>query len=150
MHIRAYRDSDLPLLCQIFLRAVRETASRDYTPGQIAAWAQVDETRWRQKLAGLNRPGGRGQQPAGWLYHRHRDAYRFAVRLAGSRPPGYRGALIEALCAQYPAQILTVDASITAKPCFTAHGFKVVAEQRVAARGEWFINYRMEKRVALR
>lgn len=31
MHIRAYRDSDLPLLCQIFLRAVRETASRDYT-----------------------------------------------------------------------------------------------------------------------
>ncbi|EML7549054.1 TPA: GNAT family N-acetyltransferase, partial [Klebsiella pneumoniae] len=23
-------------------------------------------------------------------------------------------------------------------------------EQRVAARGEWFINYRMEKRVALR
>ncbi|MDR8345879.1 GNAT family N-acetyltransferase, partial [Acinetobacter baumannii] len=53
-------------------------------------------------------------------------------------------------CVQYPAQILTVDASITAKPCFTAHGFKVVAEQRVAARGEWFINYRMEKRVALR
>ena len=63
---------------------------------------------------------------------------------------GIGGALIEALCAQYPAQILTVDASITAKPCFTAHGFKVVAEQRVAARGEWFINYRMEKRVALR
>ncbi|HIB4754524.1 TPA: GNAT family N-acetyltransferase, partial [Klebsiella pneumoniae] len=27
--------------------------------------------------------------------------------------------------------------------------FKVVAEQRVAAHGEWFINYRMEKRVAL-
>ena len=48
---------------------------------------------------------------------------------------GIGGALIEALCAQYPAQILTVDASITAKPCFTAHGFKVVAEQRVAARG---------------
>ncbi|CDL15541.1 Uncharacterized acetyltransferase YafP [Klebsiella pneumoniae IS46] len=58
---------------------------------------------------------------------------------------GIGGALIEALCVQYPAQILTVDASITAKPCFTAHGFKVVAEQRVAARGEWFINYRMEK-----
>ncbi|MBO2029089.1 hypothetical protein J4734_04750 [Klebsiella pneumoniae] len=29
------------------------------------------------------------------------------------------------------------------KALFTAHGFKVVAEQRVA-RGEWFINYRME------
>ncbi len=92
MHIRAYRDSDLPLLCQIFLRAVRETASRDYTPGQIAAWAQVDETRWRQKLADSIGTGGRGQQPAGWLYHRHRDAYRFAVRLAGSCPPGVSAA----------------------------------------------------------
>jgi putative acetyltransferase len=29
---------------------------------------------------------------------------------------GIGGALIEALCAQYPAQILTVDASITANP----------------------------------
>ena len=50
MHIRAYRDSDLPLLCQIFLRAVRETASRDYTRADRGR-AQVDETRWRQKLA---------------------------------------------------------------------------------------------------
>ncbi|MDP0795389.1 GNAT family N-acetyltransferase, partial [Klebsiella pneumoniae] len=31
MHILASRDSDLPLLSQIFLRAVREPASRDYT-----------------------------------------------------------------------------------------------------------------------
>ena len=28
--------------------------------------------------------------------------------------------------------------------------YKRQAEQRVAAHGEWFINYRMEKRVALR
>ncbi len=146
MHIRAYRDSDLPLLCQIFLRAVRETASRDYTPGQIAAWAQVDgETRWRQKAGRLNRPGGRGQQPAGWLYHRHRDAYRFAVRLAGSLPArGIGGALIEALCAQYPAQILTVDASITAKPCFTAHGLRWWLSSGWRRAGSGFINYRME------
>lgn len=150
MHIRAYRDSDLPLLCQIFLRAVRETASRDYTPGQIAAWR-----RWMRRAGDKSWP----TQSARW-------PWSTASRLALSPPSGrisiccssrrivpasgIGGALIEALCVQYPAQILTVDASITAKPCFTAHGFKVVAEQRVAARGEWFINYRMEKRVALR
>lgn len=47
MHIRPYHDSDLPLLCQIFLRAVRETASRDYTPAQIAAWR-----RWMRRDGG--------------------------------------------------------------------------------------------------
>ncbi|HBQ8604321.1 TPA: GNAT family N-acetyltransferase [Klebsiella pneumoniae] len=150
MHIRAYRDSDLPLLCQIFLGAVRETASRDYTPGQIAAWAQVDETRWRQKLAdSIGLVAVVNSQPVGFItaIGTHIDLLFVSPDRARQ---GIGGALIEALCVQYPAQILTVDASITAKPCFTAHGFKVVAEQRVAARGEWFINYRMEKRVALR
>lgn len=51
MHIRAYRDSDLPLLCQIFLRAVRKPPVGTIPQGEIAARAQVDETRWRQKLA---------------------------------------------------------------------------------------------------
>lgn len=49
--IRAYVEEDFPALCAIFLRAVKETASRDYSPAQIAAWAQVDESRWRQKFA---------------------------------------------------------------------------------------------------
>ena len=136
MHIRAYRDSDLPLLCQIFLRAVRETASRDYTPGQIAAWAQVDETRWRQKLAdSIGLVAVVNSQPVGFItaIGTHIDLLFVSPDRARQ---GIGGALIEALCVQYPAQILTVDASITAKPCFTAHGFKVVAEQRVAARGE--------------
>lgn len=130
MHIRAYRDSDLPLLCQIFLRAVRETASRDYTPGQIAAWAQVDETRWRQKLAdSIGLVAMVNSQPVGFItaIGTHIDLLFVSPDRARQ---GIGGALIEALCVQYPAQILTVDASITAKPCFTAHGFKVVAEQR--------------------
>lgn len=110
----------------------------------------MDETRWRQKLAdSVGRVAVVNNQPVGFI-----TAIGTHIDLLFVSPDharqGIGGALIEALCAQYPAQILTVDASITAKPCFTAHGFKVVAEQRVAARGEWFINYRMEKRVALR
>lgn len=49
--IRMYEERDFPALCALFLRAVKETASADYSPRQIAAWAQVDEERWRQKLA---------------------------------------------------------------------------------------------------
>lgn len=39
--------------------------------------------------------------------------------------------------------VLDVDASITAKPFFEYHGFQVVRQQNVEARGEWFINYRL-------
>ncbi len=104
-------------------------------PAQIAAWAQVDETRWRQKLAdSVGRVAVVNNQPVGFI-----TAIGTHIDLLFVSPDharqGIGGALIEALCAQYPAQILTVDASITAKPCFTAHGFIVVAEQRVAARG---------------
>lgn len=98
MHIRAYRDSDLPLLCQIFLRAVRETACRDYTPGQIAARAQVDETRWRQKLAdSIGTVAVVNSQPVGFItaIGTHIDLLFVSP---GSRPPwhrrrAYRGAL---------------------------------------------------------
>jgi putative acetyltransferase len=59
---------------------------------------------------------------------------------AGVLPARYSGTF-----AQIPHGSLTVDASITAKPCFERHGFRVVEEQQVAVRGETFINYRMEK-----
>lgn len=49
--IRPYGERDFATLCAIFLRAIKETASADYSPRQIAAWAQVDEARWRQKIA---------------------------------------------------------------------------------------------------
>lgn len=119
-------------------------------PGADRGLAQVDETRWRQKLAdSIGLVAMVNSQPVGFItaIGTHIDLLFVSPDRARQ---GIGGALIEALCVQYPAQILTVDASITAKPCFTAHGFKVVAEQRVAAHGEWFINYRMEKRVALR
>lgn len=58
---------------------------------------------------------------------------------------GIASALLQELFAQIPHGSLTVDASITAKPFFARHGFRVEEEQQVAVRGETFINYRMEK-----
>ncbi|HBU0448997.1 TPA: GNAT family N-acetyltransferase, partial [Klebsiella pneumoniae] len=59
---------------------------------------------------------------------------------------GIGHALIGAVCASHPGKVLSVDASITARSSFLRQGFRVVAEQRVESRGEWFTNYRMEKR----
>ncbi|WP_393947729.1 GNAT family N-acetyltransferase [Kluyvera intermedia] len=145
MFIRSYRESDFPALCQIFLRAVRETASQHYSPSQIAAWAQVDEARWQQKMvesqvlvATVN------ERPVGFITVIGDYIDLLFVAPEFSRQ-GVASALLNALFVQIPTGTLTVEASITARPCFERHGFVVVAEQEVQARGETFVNYRMEK-----
>ena len=144
MFIRSYCESDFPALCQIFLRAVRETASQHYSPSQIAAWAQVDEARWQQKMvesqvlvATVN------ERPVGFITTIGDYIDLLFVAPEFSRQ-GVASALLNALFVQIPTGTLTVEASITARPCFERHGFVVVAEQEVQARGETFVIYRME------
>lgn len=145
MLIRCYRESDFPALCQIFLRAIRETASQHYSPSQIAAWAQVDEARWRQKMAESRvLVATVDARPVGFITAMGNDIDLLFVAPEYSRQ-GVASALLDALFAQIPTGTLTVEASITARPCFEQHGFVIVAEQEVQARGEKFVNYRMEK-----
>ncbi len=48
IQIRNYQPGDFQQLCAIFIRAVTMTASQHYSPQQIAAWAQIDESRWKE------------------------------------------------------------------------------------------------------
>ena len=54
IEIRPYRASDLDGVMDLFLRAVRETASADYNEKQIDVWAQADPDEWA--LARASRP----------------------------------------------------------------------------------------------
>ncbi|EOA1825982.1 GNAT family N-acetyltransferase [Raoultella planticola] len=145
LKIRPYRDDDFTALGTIFLRAVQETASHDYSPRQIAAWAQIDEARWRHKMRDSRMwVAVIDLLPVGFIsaVDRYIDLL-FVAPEYGRR--GIASALLQELFAQIPHGSLTVDASITAKPFFARHGFRVEEEQQVAVRGETFINYRMEK-----
>lgn len=145
MLIREYRDGDFSMLCQIFQRAVRETASQHYSPAQVNAWAQVDEARWRQKMAdSLVLVAMVDDVPVGFV-----TAVELYIDLLFVDPSysrqGIASALLKALFTRLPTGTLTVEASITARACFERLGFVVVAEQEVEVRGETFVNYRMEK-----
>ncbi|EML2225917.1 TPA: GNAT family N-acetyltransferase [Klebsiella aerogenes] len=147
--IRSYLEDDFPALCAIFLRAVRETASRDYSPAQIAAWAQVDESRWRQKLAHSQvLVAVIDNQPVGFI-----TAVNDYIDLLFVSPDytrrGIGLALLSQLLTQFPDVVFTVEASITAKPLFIMMGFNIIAQQSVEARGEWFINYLMRREIVL-
>ncbi|WP_375508643.1 GNAT family N-acetyltransferase [uncultured Caballeronia sp.] len=52
--IRRYEPSDLDAVINVFLRAIREVASRDYDAAQIDAWAQADRDVWARRR--LDRP----------------------------------------------------------------------------------------------
>ena len=145
MLIREYRDGDFSTLCQIFQRAVRVTARQHYSTAQINAWAQVDEARWRQKMAcSLVLVATIDDVPVGFVTVVDHYIDLLFVDPAYSRR-GIASALLKALFARIPAGTLTVEASITARTCFERQGFVVVAEQEVEARGERFVNYQMEK-----
>ena len=139
--IRAYLEDDFPALCAIFLRAVKETASRDYSPAQIAAWAQIDESRWKEKLAKsqvwvaiIN------AQPVGFISRIEHYIDMLFVDPEYTRR-GVASALLKPLIKSESE--LTVDASITAKPFFERYGFQTVKQQRVECRGTWFTNFYM-------
>jgi putative acetyltransferase len=58
---------------------------------------------------------------------------------------GVASALLNTLLTLLPERVFTVEASITAKPFFARHGFTVIKQQEVEARGERFVNYRMRR-----
>lgn len=141
IQIRDYQPGDFQQLCAIFIRAVTMTASQHYSPQQIAAWAQIDESRWKEKLAKSQvRVAVINAQPVGFITCVERYIDMLFVDPEYTRR-GVASALLKPLIKSESE--LTVDASITAKPFFERYGFQTVKQQRVECRGAWFTNFYM-------
>jgi putative acetyltransferase len=154
MELRPYRDQDKVPTREIFERAVRLTASRDYSDEQIEAWApsEIDGremTAWgeaREKARTIvavehGEPVGFSDLVDGPLL----DMLYVEPRV-GRR--GVATALLEEvlrLAREAGADVLDADASITACPFFERHGFAVVQEQTPTVRGVAMVNFRMRR-----
>ncbi|MBB2921611.1 GNAT family N-acetyltransferase [Cellulomonas cellasea] len=149
MDLRPYRDDDAAATLDVFRRAIRVLASRDYTAEQVAAWASPDI------------------DPTGWAARR--SASRTQVAEVDGRVVGFtdvdntgyvdmlfvdpdvarRGTAsallrwVRATAAELGLRELTTNASLTARPVFEAHGFAVVAEQHPVLDGVELTNFRM-------
>ena len=153
--LRPYRPDDAPALLALFRDTIRGVNSRDYSPAQIAAWASddIDTVAWAGRFAGrfvpvaeeAGHPVGFAElEPNGHIDrvyvsadHQRRGIGRelLAVTVAEARRVGL-------------ARLFT-EASITARPFFEAQGFAVLAPQVVTCRGAEFVNYRMERVLAI-
>lgn len=153
LSIKAYDPADAQATIDIFLRAIREVASKDYNPAQITAWAKVDDAEvWAQ---------WRASRPT-WLAMNGSVAIGFAdLKADGCLDmmfvhPDHQGkgvaslllATVEAAAHNQGLQRIFTEASLTARPFFERRGFVVVAAQQVEKRGQTLANFRMEKMLA--
>jgi putative acetyltransferase len=148
--VRRYLPSDADATLDIFLRAIREVAAKDYTKAQIDAWARIDDPKgWAAR---------RGSRPA-WIAELQSKPIGFTDLVPDGYldmlfvHPEYQGmGVASALLAQVENKArdlglhrIHTEASITALPFFERRGFRVVNSQTVEKRGEMLQNFLMEK-----
>lgn len=150
--IRPYQDADADSTIEIFLRAIREVACRDYMPAQIDAWARVeDRQEWAVRRA--SRPtwivqlcgapiGFSDLEPDG-----HLDMMFVHPDHQGIGAASLLLAKVEAEARRLALEQITTEASLTARPFFERRGFVVAAPQTVEKRGQPLANFRMVKRI---
>lgn len=152
--VRPYAPGDADATVDIFLRAIREVASKDYDQAQIDAWAKVeDRGAWARARAS-------GQT---WIVQRE----GVPIGFAGLEPdgllnmmfvhPDHRSfgaaslllATVEAEAKKQGLGRIFTEASLTARAFFERRGFVVLASQRVERRGQILENFRMEKALSV-
>jgi putative acetyltransferase len=152
--LRSYQPDDAPVLLALVRDTIRRVNCRDYSPVQIAAWASddIDPADWASRFSGrfviVAEEADRLVGFAELEMSGHIDRMYVSADHQGQ---GLGRALLAAVVAEAQRLQLVrlfVEASITARPFFEAHGFVVLAPQVVTLRGVQFVNYRMERVVA--
>ena len=150
LDIRPYVPADCDPTIEIFQRAIRQTASKDYNPAQVAAWSTVnDREAWGQRR--LSRPtwiaehdgkpvGFSDLEPDG-----HLDMMFVHPDHQGIGVASLLAAKVEAEARALGLQRIFVEASITARPFFERRGYTLLGPITVEDRGQSFLIFGMEK-----
>jgi putative acetyltransferase len=150
--VRRYRPSDLDSAIAIYQSAIRDVASRDYDPVQVAGWSEVDRGEWEPwrlrcptwiaEVDGV--PAGFSDlEPDG-----HRDMMFVHARFQGRGVATALLSEVEMMARRLCLARIFTEASITARPFFEHQGFTVIAPQILEFDGVTFKNFRMEKLLA--
>lgn len=148
--IRPYAPGDADATIEIFLRAIRDISSKDYSPAQIEAWAQVeDRGLWAERR--ISRPAWIAEivgKPVGFsdltrdgcldmmFVHPEFQRLGIASRLLSR---------VEEEAQKLGFRRIYTEASRTARPFFERRGFRLITKQIVEKRGQSLDNFLMEK-----
>lgn len=148
--IRPYALEDSDATIDVFLRAIREVSSKDYSSAKIKAWAEVgDREGWADR--GTSRPT--------WVAEIDGKVIGFSDLTAEGCldmmfvHPEFQGMdIASCLLKQVEDEArkqgfcrIYTEASSTSRRFFEHKGFRVVTKQTVEKRGQALVNFLMEK-----
>jgi putative acetyltransferase len=151
IRLRRYVTEDLDAVIEVFQRAIREVAFRDYYPAQIAAWSAVDRDAWEPHR--LTRPAWvavHGARVAGFTdleADGHLDMMFVHPDYQGIGVASLLLRQVETAAISQGLERIFTEASKTARPFFARRGFVVDGEQMVGKRGGRMTNFRMHKQL---
>ena len=154
MILRDYAETDGPGTLDVFLRAIRQTAARDYSPEQVAAWASddIDPEQWAaRRRAARTQVAEADERVVGFTDVDERGYVDMLFVDPAYARQGVATALMDwavTTAARLGAAELSTHASLTARPFFEAHGFAVVVEQHPVLRGVVMTNFVMRRNLS--
>lgn len=150
--IRRLAAQDIPEMRKLFRATVLTVNSKDYTKEEVEDWASCGDSveHWKELLAKNNYIGaldGQGgivgfssMNAEGYLHsmfvHKDWQGKGVATLLLSE---------VEKIVRRYGVHKISVEVSVTARPFFEKHGYKVVKEQKAKANRLYLTNYVMEK-----
>lgn len=150
--IRRLAAQDIPEMRKLFRATVLTVNSKDYTKEEVEDWASCGDSveQWKELLAKNDYIGaldGQGRivgfssmNAEGYLHsmfvHKDWQGRGVATLLLSE---------VEKIARRYGVHKISVEVSVTARPFFEKHGYKVVKEQKAKANRLYLTNYVMEK-----
>ncbi|WP_437385347.1 GNAT family N-acetyltransferase [Plantibacter flavus] len=152
--LRPYTEADAAGTLAIFLAAITETASADYSTEQVEAWAaprERDAPSWNVSMAARDSFVATIDGALAGFSDVDSSGY---IDMMFVSPRFLRQGVASELIAEAERRAraagtihLSADVSITARPFFEHHGFVVEAEQHPVRRGIKLTNYLMRRQL---
>ncbi|GEP67243.1 GNAT family N-acetyltransferase [Clostridium beijerinckii] len=151
MNIRIYKTGDCEEIIKLFYETVHSINVRDYTKSQLDAWApkKINIAKWNKSFSkdytivaeDIGSIVGFGNlDHTGYFdklfVHKDYQGEGIATMIASE---------LEKYSQENNIKVITVEASITAKPFFEKRGYHIVRQQEVERKGQLLTNFVMKK-----
>ena len=149
--VRDYVRGDAEGICRLFYETVRTVNLGDYSPEQVRAWAPEvpDSVAWQERMSGRHTlvavEGGEVVGFAELEEDGHLDMLYCRADAVGRGVGSGLYAAVEERARGLGVGRISTEASITARPFFVRHGFRVLRRNTVLREGIELTNFSMEK-----
>ena len=138
-------------LREVFFSSIRTACVNDYNNAQLEAWAPeaYNKLEWSERIKGIRPFVARLEGKIVGYSDLQQDGYINHFFVHGQYQGRGVGTALMSTIFNRSAELETLHSqvSISAKPFFMRHGFKVINTQQIQIRNVNFINYSMQYRI---